>query len=76
MFTQYGEYLTVRQGDIHIPRVDAGEPLDLECRHFIDCIQSGKAPHSGGPSALKVVELLEAASQSLASGGKPVQISN
>jgi predicted dehydrogenase len=73
-FTQYGEYLTVRQGDIHIPRVDAGEPLDLECRHFIDCIQNGKAPHSGGDSALKVVELLEAASSSLAQGGQPTPI--
>jgi predicted dehydrogenase len=73
-FTQYGEYLTVRQGDVHIPRIDMAEPLELECRHFIECIQQGKTPRSDGPSALKVVELLEAASASLHHGGQPVAI--
>jgi predicted dehydrogenase len=71
-FTQYGEYLTVRQGDIHIPRIDMAEPLDLECRHFIECVREGKAPRSDGASALRVVELLEAAGRSLANGGAPV----
>jgi predicted dehydrogenase len=73
-FTQYGEYLTVRQGDVHIPRVDGGEPLEIECRHFIDCIREGKTPLSDGASALRVVELLEGASRSMAQGGVPVQI--
>jgi len=73
-FTQYGEYLTVRQGDIYIPRADPGEPLDLECRHFVDCILHQRTPRSDGESALKVVELLEAATQSLKSGGTPVAL--
>jgi predicted dehydrogenase len=73
-FTQYGEYLTVRQGDVHIPRVDAGEPLDLECRHFVDCLQTGARPRSDGESALRVVEILEAATTSLRDGGRPVAL--
>ena len=70
-FTQYGEYLTLRQGDVHIPRIDMAEPLDLECRHFVDCVRSGAAPRSDGASALRVVELLEAATRSLRAGGQP-----
>jgi len=73
-FTQYGEYLTVRQGDIHIPRVDMAEPLERECLHFIESIRNGTPPRSDGPSALKVVELLEAASRSLREGGRPIEL--
>jgi predicted dehydrogenase len=73
-FTQYGEYLTVRQGDIHIPRIDMAEPLDLECRHFLDSIRTGTIPKTDGEHGLRVVELLEAASRSLASAGAPISL--
>ena len=73
-FTQYGEYLTVRQGDIHIPRVDASEPLELECKEFVSAIRSGKPPRTDGRSGLRVVEVLEAADRSLKSGGAPVSL--
>src|SRR5262249_44664438 len=36
-FTQYGEYLTVRHGDIHIPRLQMTEPLEAELAHFLGC---------------------------------------
>jgi predicted dehydrogenase len=71
-FTEYAEFLAIRNGDIHIPMVSGGEPLDLECRHFIDCIVNGKPPLTDGPSALSVVRVLEAASRSLAADGAPV----
>ena len=63
-FTQFGEYLTVRQGDIHIPHLDMPEPLNVECRHFIECIQkradaplrrprgAGGGARAGGRAAL------------------------
>ena len=73
-FTQYGEYLTVRHGDIHIPRLDMAEPLDLECRHFVHCAATGTAPRTGGAHGLAVVGVLEAAQQSLKSGGVPVAL--
>ncbi len=73
-FTQYGEYLTVRSGDIHIPRVDMAEPLDLECRHFVRCVQHGERPRTDGESGLAVVRALDAAQRSLRSGGIPVTV--
>lgn len=73
-FTQYGEYLTIRQGDVHIPRVDGGEPLDLEIRHFLACIRDGMRPRSDAAHGAAVVEVLNAAQRSLETGGTPIQI--
>jgi predicted dehydrogenase len=73
-FTQYGEYLTVRSGDIHIPRVDMAEPLDLECRAFVACCREGHEPATSGAQGLAVVRVLDAAARSLKSGGSPVAL--
>jgi predicted dehydrogenase len=73
-FTEYGEYLTLRSGDIVIPRVAMHEPLDLECRHFIECCETGKRPLTDGESAVRVVEVLAAAEASLARDGEPVKL--
>ena len=56
--SSYGEYIT-RSGDIFSPRVPNGEPLRLECEHFIDSIREGKPPRSDGHSGLRVVRVLE-----------------
>ncbi len=71
-FTQYGEYLTVRQGDVHIPRLSLTEPLEVECRHFVDCILNGTKPRTGAEHGLEVVRVLDAAQRSLVLGGKPI----
>jgi len=73
-FTEYAEFLAIRNGDIHIPMVSMAEPLDLECRHFVDCVEHGKRPLTDGQSALAVVRVLEAASRSLAADGTPIEI--
>ncbi len=72
-FTEYAQFLSIRNGDIHIPQVSMAEPLDLECRHFVDCVQNGKRPLTDGASALAVVRVLEAATRSLAADGAPVE---
>jgi predicted dehydrogenase len=59
-------------GDMRAPYVKQVEPLRTECEHFVDCIRSGKRPLSGGPEGLAVVQILEAASHSLKSGGQGV----
>ena len=41
------------------------EPLKLECRHFIDCINTGKLPMTDGAEGLRVLKVLNAAQQSL-----------
>lgn len=71
VFTEFSEFLSIRSGDIHIPRVSMAEPLDLECRHFLECVRDGRAPITDGESALRVVRVLEAAQRSLAHDGRP-----
>ena len=70
----YSEALTVRSGDITIPRVDLQEPLRLECLHFLECVRERKAPLSDGASGLAVVRVLAAAQTSLEQGGAPVAL--
>lgn len=45
------------------------EPLQAECRHFLDCIEQGKEPRSGALAGLNVVKVLEMADRSLHNGG-------
>ena len=56
----YGEYVSVRFGDISIPRIANDEPLRLECQEFVDAIRDGREPRCGGREGLAVVEVLEA----------------
>jgi len=60
----------VHSGDITIPPVRMGEPLQLECMHFLDCIEDGRSPLTGGPQAVAVVETLEAIDRSMAARGR------
>ncbi|MFQ6105312.1 MAG: Gfo/Idh/MocA family protein [Candidatus Glassbacteria bacterium] len=64
-----------RYGDIHIPLVDDYEPLKEECSHFIECIKDGKEPRSDGYSGLRVVEIMEAANESIRNNGYATPIS-
>lgn len=73
-YSTYGEYLSLRTGDIVIPKLDTSEPLGLECRHFIDAVRNRTAPRSDGKSGLEVLRILEAAQQSMDSGGTPVDL--
>jgi predicted dehydrogenase len=70
----YGDALTVRSGDILIPKISLQEPLKLECQHFVECVRERKRPLSDGIGGLRVVKVLDAAQRSLKSGGQPVSI--
>jgi len=61
---------SVRDGDITIPRVSSGEPLKVECEHFLDCIATGEPPLTGGPSGVRVVRTLEAITRSIQNHGR------
>jgi predicted dehydrogenase len=74
-YASYGDALTLRQGDITIPRIEMVEPLRAECAHFLNSIATGNTPRSDGYDGLRVVRVLEAAEQSLANGGNPVELS-
>jgi predicted dehydrogenase len=73
-FTEYAQFLSIRNGDIHIPKIPMVEPLERECRHFVECVAQGKRPITDGQSALRVVRVLEAAQKSLESDGAPVEV--
>ena len=65
---------SVREGDITIPKVALGEPLKAECDHFLECIQNGQEPHSGGREGVAVVQVLEAISRSLHNAGREEEV--
>ena len=62
-------------GDSYIPYIKQEEPLKTECQHFLDCIEKGTSPLTGGPQGLELVRILEAASTSLKNQGAPVTFS-
>jgi predicted dehydrogenase len=61
---------SVRDGDITIPRVSSGEPLKVECDHFLECITARKQPITDGSSGVRVVKTLEAITRSMQSHGR------
>ncbi len=71
----FGEWqLTYRSGDVIIPRLDASEPLRNECEHFVNCIEDDKTPKTDADQGIKIVKMIEAAQESLKSGGEPVNL--
>ena len=73
-YDTYGEYLSLRFGDITIPSIKMAEPLRAEAEHFIQCIESRKEPKTSGRDGLRVVKILAAAQESLKRKGVPVKI--
>ena len=47
--------------------VEPGEPLRLECQHFIDCIRTGATPRTDGREGLRVLRVLARATEALLS---------
>src|SRR4030042_326109 len=70
--TSYAEVISLRFGDIVMPKVPVGEPLGLECKHFIDCVLDGTPIRSDGIEGLRVVRVLEAGQKSLKNNGEPI----
>jgi predicted dehydrogenase len=46
----------------------------VECQHFLDCIRTGKIPETSGMDGLRVIQILEASSLSLKTGGGRIEI--
>ena len=63
-----------RSGDMWAPRLEATEALKVELTHFLDCVEHGTTPLTDGASGLRVLQLVEAASQSMASRGRLVEL--
>ncbi len=63
-----------RTGDMRAPWLDDTEALRTEALHFIDCVSNAKQPVTDGRAGLRVVKILEAATQSMAARGAPVEL--
>lgn len=71
----YGKFRrSERQKEIAPARLQESRPLDVECRHFVDCVLTGSTPRTDGLSALRAVSVLEAANLSLRQRGAMVPI--
>ena len=53
---------------------DADEPLLLECRHFMECVETRRTPKTDGHDAWRVLRVMEASQRSLSMNGEPVQL--
>lgn len=71
-YNSFAEYITMRFGDITIPYLQVGEPVELECLHFLECVRERRQPRSDGRDGLRVVRVLDAADRSLKANGAPV----
>ncbi|MDZ8079535.1 MAG: Gfo/Idh/MocA family oxidoreductase [Nostoc sp. DcaGUA01] len=70
----YQMMIGYRTGDMWSPKLDVTEALNTEGLHFIDCIQKGDRPLTDGEAGLRVVRILEAATQSLKQQGKLIEL--
>jgi predicted dehydrogenase len=75
-YGSYGEYLSLRFGDITIPNIKMTEPLRVEAEHFIQCIQTRGKPKTDARDGLEVVKILVAAQESLKKKGVPINLSS
>ena len=64
----------IREGEVLIPHVTAGEPLKAECEAFLERISGIDKDLSDGWSGARVVAVLEAIDQSMANGGATVAV--
>ena len=70
----YNLLISYRSGDMWAPQVEQVEALRLELGYFVECIKKGERPFNDGCAGLKVVRMLEAASESLGKRGEIVYV--
>lgn len=71
----FGEFqFAYHYGNVVSPFIHFEEPLRLEVLHFAESIMSGEPPLTDGRNGLRVLEVIEAAQESLALGGVPVAV--
>ncbi|NGO40185.1 Gfo/Idh/MocA family oxidoreductase [Limisphaera ngatamarikiensis] len=77
----YRQYLKWADGQVPTPSrsagelvpVTEGEPLALECRHFLECCRRRQPPLTDGHEGLRVLSVLDAAQRSLDRDGEATE---
>jgi predicted dehydrogenase len=70
----YELLVSYRSGDMWAPQLEQVEALREELTYFVDCVSSGQDPHNDGCAGLRVVKMLEAATDSLKQRGSLVYL--
>ena len=63
-----------RMGDMVAPKLDDSEALKTECQYILKCIRSGERPINDGYAGLRIVKIIEAATQSMKNKGAAVSL--
>jgi predicted dehydrogenase len=71
----YNLLVNYRSGDMWSPQLEQVEALSQELAYFADCIAHDKVPFNDGAAGLRVVRMLEAATESLRKRGGLVYLS-
>ena len=67
-------FVSYRTGDLESPALSEREALAGVVEEFADCIRTGRPSLTDGRSGLRVLDILEAASRSMALHGVPVRL--
>ncbi|HEX4310735.1 MAG TPA: Gfo/Idh/MocA family oxidoreductase [Acidobacteriaceae bacterium] len=70
----YNLLVNYRSGDMWSPQLEQVEALRQELSYFVDCISTGKDAFNDGCAGLRVVKMLEAASESISKRGSLVYL--
>jgi predicted dehydrogenase len=70
----YNLLVNYRSGDMWAPQIEQVEALTRELAYFVDCIVKNETPVNDGEAGLRVVKMLEAASESLKMRGQLVYL--
>jgi predicted dehydrogenase len=70
----YELLVNYRSGDMWAPQLEQVEALRKELSYFVECINTRQEPFNNGVAGLRVVRMLEAASESLKERGVLVRL--
>lgn len=70
----YNLLVNYRSGDMWAPQIEQVEALNRELSYFVHCIANDEDPKNNGEAGLRVVKMLEAASNSLKQRGALVYL--
>jgi predicted dehydrogenase len=70
----YKLLISYRAGDMWAPQLDMTEALKTEAMHFVRCIEDRVPVITDGECGLRIVSIMEAATQSLAERGRLIEL--
>lgn len=70
----YELLVNYRSGDMWSPQLEQSEALRHELNYFVDCISGNRDPFNDGCAGLRVVKMLQAATESLSKRGALVYL--